>query len=80
MNKKRNENIQKELKVIPMVKKMKKYRRNLREHVERMDDDRSPKLAGKGPPQPREDLKEELMVRQVLKCVNRPVSLFAYWQ
>ncbi len=44
MDKKRNEDMARELNITPMIKKIKTYRQKWREHVDRVDADRFPKI------------------------------------
>lgn len=55
LDRKRNESIQNELKITPVVRRVKEYRRRWREHVHRMEEERSPKLAEKYTPTGKRD-------------------------
>lgn len=55
LDRKRNESIQNELKITPVVRRVKEYRRRWREHVHRMEEERSPKLAQKYTPTGKRD-------------------------
>ena len=55
LDRKRNEAIQNELNVTPVIKRVKEYRRRWRDHVNRMDEERSPKWASNYTPKGRRD-------------------------
>ena len=55
LDRKKNESIQSELDVTPVVRRVKDYRRRWREHVARIKEDRSPKWAANYTPRGRRD-------------------------
>ncbi|PSN31395.1 hypothetical protein C0J52_25836 [Blattella germanica] len=55
-DRKRNEDARKELGIFNLLEEIKKYRRNWREHIERMEDSRTPKAMLKYKPKGRRDV------------------------